>query len=152
MKSSRLCVREELIFSCVAQVEARPPRWSCPGRRIIPGLAIDLRPCRLSKWLAGFPPGRSSRPESPKSTVSPPKMKGPQIGVIESGVCPGVTMRRTGSALDGSCVVREIRTSAGAGLIVAICGDIMTVPGLPTRPGFFDIDFDFDRDRIVGIF
>ena len=48
--------------------------------------------------------------------------------------------------------VREIRTSAGAGLIVAICGDIMTVPGLPTRPGFFDIDFDFDRDRIVGIF
>ena len=40
----------------------------------------------------------------------------------------------------------------GAGMIVAICGDIMTIPGLPTRPGFVDVDYDFDTERIVGLF
>jgi formyltetrahydrofolate synthetase len=37
-------------------------------------------------------------------------------------------------------------------MIVAICGDIMTIPGLPTRPGFIDVDYDFDTKRIVGLF
>jgi formate--tetrahydrofolate ligase len=30
--------------------------------------------------------------------------------------------------------VREVRLSAGAGFVVAICGEIMTMPGLPSRP------------------
>ena len=30
--------------------------------------------------------------------------------------------------------IRDVRLSAGAGFIVAICGDIMTMPGLPRRP------------------
>jgi formate--tetrahydrofolate ligase len=30
--------------------------------------------------------------------------------------------------------VREVRLSAGAGFVVAICGDIMTMPGLPRTP------------------
>jgi formate--tetrahydrofolate ligase len=30
--------------------------------------------------------------------------------------------------------VREVRLSAGAGFVVAICGDIMTMPGLPREP------------------
>ena len=30
--------------------------------------------------------------------------------------------------------VREVRLSAGAGFVVAICGDIMTMPGLPRHP------------------
>ena len=48
--------------------------------------------------------------------------------------------------------VREVKASMGAGMIVAICGDIMTIPGLPTRPGFVDVDYDFDTERIVGLF
>jgi formyltetrahydrofolate synthetase len=48
--------------------------------------------------------------------------------------------------------VREVRASVGAGFLVCICGNIMMVPGLPTRPGFYDVDLDLENDRIVGLF
>jgi formyltetrahydrofolate synthetase len=48
--------------------------------------------------------------------------------------------------------VREVRAAVGAGFLYMLCGDIMTVPGLPTRPGFVDIDLDTDNDRVVGLF
>lgn len=48
--------------------------------------------------------------------------------------------------------VRDIRAAVGAGFIVAICGDIMTIPGLPTRPGFYDVDMDLDTGRVIGLF
>ena len=35
---------------------------------------------------------------------------------------------------DSSIPIREVRLSAGAGFVVAICGDIMTMPGLPRKP------------------
>ena len=38
--------------------------------------------------------------------------------------------------------IREIRLSAGAGFVVAICGDIMTMPGLPRTPAACGIDVD----------
>ncbi|MDI6777675.1 MAG: formate--tetrahydrofolate ligase [Patescibacteria group bacterium] len=47
--------------------------------------------------------------------------------------------------------VREIRVSNGAGFIVAIAGDIMTMPGLPKTPAAERIDVD-DRGRIKGLF
>ena len=34
----------------------------------------------------------------------------------------------------------------------AICGDVMTIPGLPTRPGFYDVDIDTATGRVVGLF
>ena len=46
--------------------------------------------------------------------------------------------------------VREARLSAGAGFVVAICGTIMTMPGLPRRPAAHDIDVA-DDGRIVGL-
>jgi len=48
--------------------------------------------------------------------------------------------------------VRDVRASVGAGYIYPICGDIMTVPGLPTRPGFYDVDFDCANNRVIGLF
>jgi methylenetetrahydrofolate dehydrogenase (NADP+)/methenyltetrahydrofolate cyclohydrolase/formyltetrahydrofolate synthetase len=48
--------------------------------------------------------------------------------------------------------VREVRAAAGAGFLYMLCGDIMTVPGLPTRPGFVDIDYDHEKDRVLGLF
>lgn len=48
--------------------------------------------------------------------------------------------------------VREIRSCAGAGFLYPICGDIMTIPGLPTRAGFYDVDIDFDTGDVVGLF
>ena len=35
--------------------------------------------------------------------------------------------------------VRELRASVGAGFLIAICGDMMMMPGLPTRPAFYDV-------------
>lgn len=46
--------------------------------------------------------------------------------------------------------VREARLSAGAGFVVAVCGDIMTMPGLPKRPAALDIGLD-NYGRIVGL-
>ena len=47
--------------------------------------------------------------------------------------------------------VREVRLSAGAGFIVVICGDIMTMPGLPRKPAAQNIRLD-DDGQIEGLF
>lgn len=48
--------------------------------------------------------------------------------------------------------VREIRSCVGAGFLYPICGDIMTVPGLPTRAGFYDVDIDLETGDVIGLF
>jgi formyltetrahydrofolate synthetase len=48
--------------------------------------------------------------------------------------------------------VRDVHAAVGAGYIYPICGDIMTVPGLPTRPGFYDVDMDLETGRVIGLF
>uniref|UniRef100_A0AC34GWN8 C-1-tetrahydrofolate synthase, cytoplasmic n=1 Tax=Panagrolaimus sp. ES5 TaxID=591445 RepID=A0AC34GWN8_9BILA len=48
--------------------------------------------------------------------------------------------------------VRDIRVSAGAGFIFPLCGDITTMPGLNTRPCFYDIDIDPETLLIEGLF
>ena len=48
--------------------------------------------------------------------------------------------------------IRSLRAFVGAGILVAICGDIMTIPGLPVRPGFYDVDIDFETGRVKGLF
>ncbi|MFM1814626.1 MAG: hypothetical protein RLZ98_1321 [Pseudomonadota bacterium] len=50
-----------------------------------------------------------------------------------------------------SVPVREVRLAAGAGFIVAICGEIMTMPGLPKTPAAQAIGLD-DEGRIGGLF
>ena len=47
--------------------------------------------------------------------------------------------------------VREVRLAAGAEFVVMICGDIMTMPGLPREPASSRIDID-DEGRISGLF
>jgi formate--tetrahydrofolate ligase len=47
--------------------------------------------------------------------------------------------------------IREVRLAAGAEFIVMICGDIMTMPGLPKVPSSQAIDID-DKGRVVGLF
>jgi len=53
----------------------------------------------------------------------------------------------TGHVVD----IREVRLAAGAGFVVMICGDVMTMPGLPAVPAAASIDVDADG-RIVGLF
>jgi len=47
--------------------------------------------------------------------------------------------------------VREIRPSLGAGFLYPLCGDMRTIPGLPTRPAGEAVDID-DEGRTVGLF
>jgi formate--tetrahydrofolate ligase len=47
--------------------------------------------------------------------------------------------------------IREVRLAAGAEFVVMVCGDVMTMPGLPKVPGAEAIDVD-DDGRIVGLF
>ena len=47
--------------------------------------------------------------------------------------------------------VKEIRISAGAGFIVVLLGDVMTMPGLPKKPAALNIDID-DNGNVVGLF
>ena len=56
-----------------------------------------------------------------------------------------------GAPVDHVIPVREVRLSAGAEFVVAICGEIMTMPGLPKVPAANSIDLGEDG-RIVGLF
>jgi formate--tetrahydrofolate ligase len=47
--------------------------------------------------------------------------------------------------------VRDVRLSAGAGFLYVLCGDIMTMPGLPSHPAGEQVDIDADGN-IVGLF
>ena len=50
-----------------------------------------------------------------------------------------------------SLPVKEIRVPAGAGVLYELCGDIRTMPGLPTHPAGEKVDIDKDG-KIVGLF
>jgi formyltetrahydrofolate synthetase len=47
--------------------------------------------------------------------------------------------------------IREVRASAGAGFLYPLLGTISTMPGLPTRPAFMDIDIDPLTGQILGL-
>ncbi|KAG0296591.1 tetrahydrofolate synthase [Dissophora globulifera] len=48
--------------------------------------------------------------------------------------------------------IRDIRASVGAGFLYPLCGAMQTMPGLPTRPCFYDVDIDFETGNVVGLF
>lgn len=58
---------------------------------------------------------------------------------------------RLGAPTGFDITVREVRVSAGAGFIVALTGDILTMPGLPKKPAALGIDVD-ENGRITGLF
>ena len=58
---------------------------------------------------------------------------------------------RLGAPLGHSLPVREVRLAAGAGFVVAICGDIMTMPGLPRTPAAEAIHLN-EAGEIEGLF
>jgi len=48
--------------------------------------------------------------------------------------------------------VRDIRASVGAGFLFPLVGKMRTLPGLPTRPAFYDVDLELETGRVVGLF
>jgi formate--tetrahydrofolate ligase len=56
-----------------------------------------------------------------------------------------------GAPIGFSLPVRDVRLSAGAGFVVALCGDIMTMPGLPRVPAANSISLTAEGE-VVGLF
>ena len=48
--------------------------------------------------------------------------------------------------------IRDIRASVGAGFLYPLCGEMRTMPGLPSRPAFVDVDLDLETGRVKGLF
>jgi formyltetrahydrofolate synthetase len=48
--------------------------------------------------------------------------------------------------------IRDIRASVGAGFLYPLLGEMRTMPGLPARPVFYDVDLDLETGRVVGLF
>jgi methylenetetrahydrofolate dehydrogenase (NADP+) / methenyltetrahydrofolate cyclohydrolase / formyltetrahydrofolate synthetase len=48
--------------------------------------------------------------------------------------------------------IRDIRASVGAGFLYPLLGTMRTMPGLPTRPVFYDVDLDLETGRVQGLF
>ena len=84
-----------------------------------------------------------------------------QLEAMGYGSCP-ICMAKTqysltddqtklGAPTDFEITVRNLKVSAGAGFIVALTGEIMTMPGLPKRPAAERIDVD-ETGKISGLF
>ena len=81
-----------------------------------------------------------------------------QLGFKAFPVCVAKTQysfsddpTRLGAPENFEVTVRELKVSAGAGFIVALTGNIMTMPGLPKKPAAEGIDVD-DEGNITGLF
>ncbi len=61
---------------------------------------------------------------------------------------PALKGRPTGWRLP----IRDIRASVGAGFLYPLCGTMRTMPGLPTRPVFYDVDLDLKTGKVLGLF
>ncbi|MBI3761132.1 MAG: formate--tetrahydrofolate ligase [Chloroflexi bacterium] len=61
---------------------------------------------------------------------------------------PNIKGRPTGWRLP----IRDIRASVGAGFLYPLCGAMRTMPGLPTRPVFMDVDLDLKTGKVKGLF
>lgn len=48
--------------------------------------------------------------------------------------------------------IRDIRASVGAGFLYPLCGTMRTMPGLPSRPVFYDVDLDLKTGKVLGLF
>ena len=48
--------------------------------------------------------------------------------------------------------IRDIRASVGAGFLYPLCGTMRTMPGLPTRPVYYDVDLDLKTGKVLGLF
>lgn len=81
-----------------------------------------------------------------------------QLGFAELPICIAKTQysfsddaAKLGAPEGFGITVRNLKVSAGAGFIVALTGDIMTMPGLPKVPAAENIDVD-SKGKIVGLF
>ncbi|QEK13086.1 formate--tetrahydrofolate ligase [Crassaminicella thermophila] len=81
-----------------------------------------------------------------------------ELGLDKLPICMAKTQyslsdnpKLLGAPKDFEITVREVKVSAGAGFIVCLTGDVMTMPGLPKVPSANRMDID-ERGQIIGLF
>jgi methylenetetrahydrofolate dehydrogenase (NADP+)/methenyltetrahydrofolate cyclohydrolase/formyltetrahydrofolate synthetase len=78
-----------------------------------------------------------------------PKLKGVPTGTSSSAP---MAPKSLNSVIGFTVPVRAVRLSAGAGFLYPLLGDMQTMPGLSTRPGFWEVGLDEETGRVVGLF
>ena len=81
-----------------------------------------------------------------------------KLGYADTPICIAKTQysfsadpKKMGAPKDFTLPINDLRLSAGAGFVVALCGDIMTMPGLPRIPAANSIGLN-DKGQIEGLF
>eukprot|EP00117_Sycon_ciliatum_P012572 scpid28021/ scgid3538/ C-1-tetrahydrofolate synthase, cytoplasmic; Methylenetetrahydrofolate dehydrogenase; Methenyltetrahydrofolate cyclohydrolase; Formyltetrahydrofolate synthetase len=59
---------------------------------------------------------------------------------------------RKGAPTGFTLPIRDVRASVGAGFLFPLVGTMTTMPGLPTRPCFYDIDLNVETEEVIGLF
>jgi formate--tetrahydrofolate ligase len=92
---------------------------------------------------------------SPAADAAMARLEAAGFGSL--GVCVAKTQRslsadpeRAGAPSGFVLPVREVRLAAGAGFVTVLTGDIVTMPGLPARPRFLELDLTADGE-VVGL-
>jgi formate--tetrahydrofolate ligase len=119
----------------------------------------DAEPA-VGEDATGWRPGSIARPTSPPTPsvlAQIRELAGCRLRCAsrvrgQDAVLASPPIRTALGAPEGHVVnVREVRLAAGAEFVVMICGDVMTMPGLPKGPAAEQIDLDAEG-RVVGLF
>merc|ERR1712105_348078 len=62
------------------------------------------------------------------------------------------TRAKKGAPTGFTIPIRDVRASVGAGFLYPLVGTMSTMPGLPTKPCFYDIDLDLETGEVHGLF
>ena len=147
------------VWARVAKAAKRSRKRSCACARSRMSSTSRMRPVH--------PSTRRSRPSQPRSTM-PTVWITPRLRSVSSAssrrwlrylpVCVAKTQysftddqTKLGAPENFRITVRNLKVSAGAGFVVALTGDIMTMPGLPKVPAAEKIDVD-ENGVITGLF
>lgn len=126
-----------------SEAEAQVERYTKQG--------FDTLPICIAKTQYSFSADASAK-GAPSGFSLPVREVCKQATLAGQSLFAGLHSREPPPLLHSNCyfVLLQIRASIGAGFLVVLVGDMPTIPGLPTRPAFFDIDIDANG-TIVGL-
>ena len=127
-----------------AQFPSSSIRWSCRIKEKIETIAREM--------YGGARRGLSRRKPSTRSTLYT------RQGFDKLPICMAKTHLSLshdpdlkGAPTGFTVPVRDVRASVGAGFLYPLLGTMSTMPGLSTRPGYYEIDIDVETGRIIGL-
>lgn len=114
---------------------------------VFEGVCGEQFVCALSRLHAWPRRGTTASATTPHSRVSGAHC----ASLLPVSLLFAAALSSAGAPSGFTLPIRDVRASVGAGFLYPLVGNMMTMPGLPTRPCFFDIDIDPETGRIVGL-